>query len=385
MENGRKQKVSELNHKHGGDIYSYHGIKDFSANINDRGMPPAVRLAAVESADTWLHYPDPQYRLLRKALAERENVLSKKADAKLDDAHIICGNGAAELMFSLSAALQPKAALLAAPSFFEYEQALASVGCRISRFHLQEEEGFTLTEAFLGAIDAQTDLIILGNPNNPTGQVIPVDVLRRLFEICQKNGIFLVLDESFFDFLTVEDRARTVEGVQLISEYDRLMVLKSFTKMYAMPGLRFGYGICSDQMLLARMREKMQPWNVSSVAEAAAREAAAQISFAEESAKRTEKHRTQMKRWMEEAGYRVFPSDTNFLLFRGPQNLQNYCIDQGYLIRDCSNFPGLEDENGERFFRVCVRSEAKNKKLCQVLQSALEQQSVLHCKDNVIR
>jgi threonine-phosphate decarboxylase len=183
----------------------------------------------------------------------------------------------------------------------------------------------------------------------------------------------------------VEDRARTVEGVQFISEYDRLLVLKSFTKMYAMPGLRFGYGICSDQMLLARMREKMQPWNVSSVAEAAAREAAAQISFAEESAKRTAKHRVQMKRWMEEAGYRVFPSDTNFLLFRGPQNLQNYCIDQGYLIRDCSNFPGLEDENGERFFRVCVRSEAENKKLCQVLQSALEQQSVLHCKDNVIR
>jgi threonine-phosphate decarboxylase len=176
-----------------------------------------------------------------------------------------------------------------------------------------------------------------------------------------------------------------VEGVQLISEYDRFLVLKSFTKMYAMPGLRFGYGICSDQMLLARMREKMQPWNVSSVAEAAAREAAAQISFAEESAKRTAKYRVQMKRWMEEAGYRVFPSDTNFLLFRGPQNLQNYCIDQGYLIRDCSNFPGLEDENGERFFRVCVRSEAENKKLCQVLQSALEQQSVLHCKDNIIR
>ena len=121
-------------HRHGGDIYTYGKVYDFSANINFRGMPEPVRSAAVQAVDASVHYPDPEYRTLRRALAGREGI------AQTD--HMICGNGAAELMFALSAAYRPKNALLAAPSFFEYEQALASSGCAVRRFCLKKEDGF---------------------------------------------------------------------------------------------------------------------------------------------------------------------------------------------------------------------------------------------------
>jgi threonine-phosphate decarboxylase len=357
-------------HKHGGDIYSYDNIRDFSANINDRGMPERVRAAALESVDSWVHYPDPQYRRLRQALSERETLLLGTSEA-ITPQQIICGNGAAELMFCLATTLRPQRALLAAPSFFEYEQSLDCFGCEIVRSYLKEEEQFQLGEEFAEQIDGTIDLVVLGNPNNPTGQLIPAGILQQIVARCQEYGCFLVLDESFFDFLTEEDQKKTIQGTQLVLNHPKLLVLKSFTKMYAMPGLRFGYGISSNEALLEQMHRQMQPWNVSAVAQAAAEEAAKEVAFARETAQRTAENREKMKRRMEESGYTVFPSQTNFLLFRGPGNLQEACIRQGYLIRDCGNFPGLLWKEQSAFYRICVRSDAENQALHQALERCL--------------
>ncbi len=359
-------------HKHGGDIYSYDRIRDFSANINYRGMPAFAAESAVRAVADSVHYPDPQYRALRQALAERE---------KVRDCQLICGNGAAELMFALAAAEKPRRALLAVPSFFEYEQALTSFGCEIDYFYLRREQSFVLGEAFAEAVGNETDIVVLGNPNNPTGQVIEKGVLRKILETCRKKQVLLVLDESFFDFLCGEDQERTFSGTSWIGAYEKLFVLKSFTKMYAMPGLRFGYGICADEGLLTRMRTVMQPWNVSLPAAAAAKAAAAETGFAEETARLTAENRRKMRRWMEEAGYQVFDSGTNFLLFTGAPELGNYCTEHGFLIRDCSNFPGLEPGCGESsgqgadtevlkevFYRICVRSSEENAALMEVLR-----------------
>lgn len=379
-------------HKHGGDIYSYEGIRDFSANINYRGMPASVAEAAVRAVADSVHYPDPQYRALRAALARREGV---------EDGQIICGNGAAELMFALAAAEKPRRALLAVPSFFEYEQALASSGCEIGYFYLKQERGFVLEEAFADAVADGTDMVVLGNPNNPTGQVIGKNVLRKILETCGKKQVRLVLDESFADFLCWADQEKTFGGADQIGRYKNLFVLKSFTKMYAMPGLRFGYGLCADEELLAGMRMVMQPWNVSVPAAAAAQAAAAELDFAKETARLTAKNRQEMRQWMEDAGYQVFASGTNFLLFTGAPGLGTYCAQRGFLIRDCGNFPGLEpgrkkapkqepaaregirDSNSERagvsesggkaetaeaFYRICVRSSRENAALMEVLR-----------------
>lgn len=384
-------------HKHGGDIYSYDGIRDFSANINYRGMIAPVAKAAARAVADSVHYPDPQYRALRQALAKRERIA---------DCQVICGNGAAELMFALAAAEKPRRALLAVPSFFEYEQALTSFGCEIDYFYLRREQDFVLEEAFAEAVRDETDVVVLGNPNNPTGQVIEKNVLRRILDTCRKKQTLLVLDESFFDFLYGEDRERTFSGVDQIEAYKKLFVLKSFTKMYAMPGLRFGYGICADQELLTRLRTVMQPWNVSLPAAAAAQAAAEETDFAAETARLTDQNRQEMRRWMEDAGYRVFDSGANFLLFTGTAGLGNYCAKQGFLIRDCSNFPGLEPVRGkglrqglaggeisepesgkfpkeetakgghpeEVFYRVCVRGSGENAALMEVLRKFKQEQ-----------
>lgn len=370
-------------HEHGGDIYSYKNVRDFSANINFRGMPETVRLAAQEAVTQSIHYPDPRYRTLRAVLAERESEICRKQETLCEDVmrqdilceacrihphQILCGNGAAELMFALAAARRPAKALLAAPSFFEYEQALSAFGCEIRRFYLKKEQEFRLEKSFLEAIEEGTDLIILGNPNNPTGQVLQTDFLEKLMQICLSRQILLVLDESFFDFLDVVSCQETFSGVSRVTENPNIFVMKSFTKMYAMPGLRFGYGVCSDTRLLDQMRFVMQPWNVSIPAQMAAQAAAKELEFAAASATETAENRSELSGALEKAGYQVYPSAANFLLLEGPEDLRAMCLDRGFLIRDCSNFPGLE----KGFFRVCVRSEKENQMLFAVLKECKE-------------
>ena len=361
-----------MHHKHGGDIYSYRQIQDFSANINELGMPESVKKAAEKAVTACVHYPDPEYRSLRSALARRE---------KVEEKMMICGNGAAELMFALAAARRPSRAFLAVPSFFEYEQALSAFGCEVHHYPLKESCGFAVTGDFLEAVPEGTDMMIIGNPNNPTGQIVSRDVLEKLLSFCGQHHVFLVLDESFFDFLTEEDQRQTLAGVSAVSEQPDLFVLKSFTKMYAMPGLRFGYGICSNCDLLDRMREVMQPWNVSIPAQMAAEAAASETEFARISALRTAQNRSKVKRQMETCGYQVYESSVNFLLFRDPyaidaategqdtgnqprSDLHDFCLRHGYLIRDCSNFPGLS----KGYYRICVRSREENEALLAVLQ-----------------
>lgn len=346
-------------HRHGGDIYTYGSVCDFSANINYRGMPEAVRSAALQAVDASVHYPDPDYRELRRALARREGLS--------DEEKIICGNGAAELMFALAAAYRPRSALLAAPSFFEYEQALAASGCGIRRFYLKKEEGFENTSRFFEMIQEDTDCIILGNPNNPTGRILCSEFLEELLAVCSRRRILLVIDESFFDFIGEKDKSATFSCVREVSRYANVFVIKSFTKMYAMPGLRFGYGICADGKLLKRMREAMQPWNVSLPAARAAGAAAAETAFAAETAGWVEALRDELAGELAQAGYRVYPSSANFLLLEGPEDLREFCLGHGFLIRDCSNFPGL----AKGFFRICVRGREENEKITDVLRKAL--------------
>ena len=372
-----------MTHKHGGNIYEYKNMADFSANINFRGMPEAVQSAAFEAIRASIHYPEPESRGLKKILAERE---------KVSEDQVICGNGAAEVLFLLAMALRPKHAVLAQPCFFEYEQSLAAVNCRITNVWLKEEDDFCLTENFVSRIPSDADLVMLGNPNNPTGRLIEAKALEAIRAHCRANGIWLVLDESFFDFLTEEAAAKTEEAVHFAEE--NVFVIKSFTKMYAMPGLRVGYGICKNVSLLEQMKQLTQPWNVSLPAQMAAKAAAKETEFAKETAVMTSDNREWMEKELKACGYSVFPSCTNYLLFSGPAGLAEYAMEHGFLIRDCSNFRGLETkQNAEntdiqqedavcgkngykrQFYRICIRSREENEGLLAVLESFLAERS----------
>ena len=347
-----------MTHIHGGNVYQYKKAADFSANINFYGMPQSVKEAAHAAIDQSIHYPEPDSDSLKSVLAHREGV---------PDSAVICGNGAAELMFALAMAMRPKKAVLAQPCFFEYEQALTAVGCTLVHVPLKKEDGFQVGMAFAKQIPEDADLVILGNPNNPTGQCVPRPVLEQVLATCHRTGSMLMMDESFFDFLIPEDQKRTLDCTGIAGEDPSVFVLKSFTKMYAMPGLRFGYAICADTDLLARMRSGMQPWNVSLPAQAAARAAASEVAFAKKTAEQVARNRRWMVKELWEAGVTVYDSVTNYLLLEGPVDLQERCLEKGYLIRDCSNFRTLT----KGCYRICIRSQEENEALLAVLLEIL--------------
>ena len=221
---------------HGGDIYRHPDVLDYSANINPLGTPPGVIRAAKDSMERVCHYPDACQEKLKQALAEYEQVPVE---------WLICGNGAAELIFALVQAVKPKRALVLAPTFAEYAQALEAVGCEVNREILKKEDGFTLQDRILDRLQKEDlQMVFLCNPNNPTGILMDPKLLRKIVTLCEKRQIYLVVDECFLDFVP-EPEAHTLKGELKGKKY--LFLLKAFTKRYAMAGLRLGYGITSGE------------------------------------------------------------------------------------------------------------------------------------------
>lgn len=329
---------------HGGDIYSNTYRLDFSANINPFGMPESVRAAAAEGVEKATHYPDVRCRQLRNAIAEKEQVPAE---------WILCGNGAAELLFSLAAAKRPKKALLLSPCFSEYEQALSAFGCETVFYELKKEQDFLPDEGILELLDASVQMTVLCSPNNPTGRLIPPELLEKIRCRCQEHQILLVLDECFLEFV---DEERQNPQKKHLPEMKELFILKAFTKMYGMPGLRLGYGLCSDTELLESMKRVVQPWNVSLPAQLAGTAACKEQEFAERTRRLIHKEREYLEKQLKELGFPVYPSEANFLFFEAPQELYEVCQKAGILIRDCSNYRGLS----KGYYRIAVRSHEEN-------------------------
>lgn len=343
-------------HIHGGDVYKYRECLDFSANCNPLGTPDSVKQAITDSLEHICDYPQVGCGPLKAAVAEYENT---------DPEFVICGNGAAELIFSLCRALTPKTALLLAPTFAEYEQALTSVGCEIRRCYLKEKQGFSLEESYLELLKQKPEIVFLCNPNNPTGITIRQELLEKILDICTKSGIFLVVDECFLDFVKDPDR-HTLKGK--LKTHPNLFLLKAFTKRYAMPGVRLGYGFCSDKRVLEKMEQVTQPWNVSTMAQEAGLAALKETEYVKEARALIFKEADWMKEKMHDLGLKIYPSEANYIFFQGPKDLFDQCVKRKVLIRDCSNYPGLSGG----YFRVAVKTHEKNEKLIHVLTEIME-------------
>lgn len=340
------------NQIHGGDIYSRNIRLDFSTNINPFGMPESVKNAAIRGVEKSIHYPDVSCDRLKSAISEMEKV-SKE--------WIICGNGAAELLFSLVLVKQPKKALLAVPGFQEYEQALKTASCEISYYQLTKEHGFALQDDYLTMLTDDLDMAFLCSPNNPTGLLIAPQLLEQIIVTCEKKNIFLVLDECFMEF--VQEELQASENIHL-QNMKNLFLLKAFTKMYGMPGLRLGYGLCSDRQILRQMEEAVQPWNVSQPAQMAGIAACKERDFVAKTRAYISSERKFLKDELEKLGFYVYPSQANYLFFEAPVDLYERCLEEQILIRDCSNYRGL----GKRFYRIAVKSHEDNMELLQILK-----------------
>lgn len=347
----------QMQNPHGGDIYGEDVLLDFSANTNPLGTPKRV-IRAVQAVLPDMHrYPDPYCRKLIGAISAHEQV---PAD------YILCGSGAAELIYSYCETVRPHTAAMPVPTFSEYALGLKRTGCIIRSFVLRQENDFTLDESFLAWLSQiEADVVFLCNPNNPTGKIIPSPLLVKILSLSIKRGIRLFIDECFLD---LSDNGESMKP--FLAAYPQLFILKAFTKSYGMAGIRLGYCLTSDTELLKRMSEAVQPWNVSALAQAAGVAALSETAFLERTKAVISEERLWLTEKLKSFGFWVCPSQVNFLLFRGPEDLHRRLKGKRILIRDCSNFEGL----CPGWFRIAVRLHEENEALIHGIQEVLSWQ-----------
>ena len=340
-----------MKHIHGGDVYHHQGCVDFSANCNPMGTPGKVRQAVTDSLDELVNYPQVGYESLKKAIAQYEQVNKEQ---------VICGNGAAELIYTLILALRPRQALVLAPTFAEYEQALENLGCRVDYYGLKRECSFQPQSDFFDRLTPQVDVVFLCNPNNPTGLLLEREFLERVLDICDKHQTMLVVDECFLDFVEEPKKYSLKEE---LSENPHLFLLKAFTKRYAMAGVRLGYGLCQNLDLLERMGRMTQPWNLSVIAQKAGIAALKEEDYVRRGRQIVFQEIERMKQEFQKLGIKTYDSQANYLFFEGPKDLWEKCLDKGILIRDCSNYTGLS----KGYYRVAVKMPQENDRLLKAL------------------
>lgn len=345
---------------HGGDWAGYseeYGAQplDFSANVSPLGVPQGVKRAIAEAAHTADRYPDPLCRALSRKLAAHEQV---------PESYVLCGNGAADLIFRAVLAKKPKKALLTAPAFAEYEAALTACGCDVDYYFLREEHDFRLDEGFLQAITPEIDIVFVCEPNNPTGVSSPRAFLMQVAQRCSDCGALFMLDECFGDFLD-EPEDHTMKSA--LSSFSNLVILKAFTKLYAMAGVRLGYALCANGELVENMRNTGQPWAVSSLAQAAGEAALQETAYVERVRQMVKQERPWMSEQLTRLGCRVIPGEANYLLFYCSVPLIEPLRKRGILLRSCANYHGLN----ENWYRTAVRTHEENIRLIQALNEVV--------------
>jgi threonine-phosphate decarboxylase len=337
---------------HGGDIYKYQPEYDFSANINPLGTNEEILQAARESLQDIASYPDIRCGRLRRALSLKLCV---------HEEYLYFGNGAADALFTLILASKPKTALLVSPTFTEYEQALHSVDCDIRYYQLDSTNGFSLTEDYLMALTPDLNMIILCNPNNPVGNTIPHELMLRILSRCVELNILMVVDECFNDFL---DDPEYHQLTNELEEHNNLVIIRAFTKMYAMAGLRLGYLITANRRLLAKMNNVSQPWSVSIPAQVAGEVAVTQDEYVARTRICIKKEKEFLCKSLAGLGIHYFKPEANYIFFYDQLEWKKELLKEGILIRDCSNYRGLS----KGYYRIGIRTRLENEALIKAMR-----------------
>lgn len=349
--------------EHGGNIYEKQsdGLKwlDFSANINPLGLAASAREAIESSIEDVVHYPDPEARELREAIAGHYNVPLEE---------IVTGNGAAELFYLFLQTVRPRRVLLPVPSFNEYERAALAARCQISYFQLNPEEDFRIDWTdFMGALPI-ADCVILGNPNNPTGSLLTRNELVRALEMIKNGNQWVVIDESFLDFLMYDNRYSVRD---LVAEYPRLFVVQSLTKFFALPGLRLGFGVACEE-LAKRLDAGKDVWNVNLLAQKAGAAVLRDREYQKKSrAFIAAEAQHFYQRLAQYPGIHAYQPSVNFILLDVSAlgiTSTDFAVrmrKKGILVRDCANYTGLD---GQSFVRIAVRQRADNEQFLHALE-----------------
>ncbi|TBL78287.1 threonine-phosphate decarboxylase CobD [Paenibacillus thalictri] len=333
---------------------------DFSANINPLGPPPALRHMLLDEWDYITRYPDPEVRELRQAI-------SSKYGVPFDS--ILVGNGAAELIDLLPRALRFRRAAVTDPTFSEYREALEKAGADVVSVTSSPEERFRIEPSKLIDVLPQVDALFLGQPNNPTGERRERDELRELARQAHKHGAKLVLDEAFADFFPDESN---VTMIREAAASEHIVVIRSMTKFYAIPGLRLGF-IVAGPAMIRELRRLQMPWSVNHFAQKAGVLALQDHEYERRTRELIAVERSWLQNRLYGLGCTAFDSVANFLLVAlGPSHIpanemQRRLAEQGIFIRRCATFIGLDD----RYFRIAVRTRPENERLVAALAASL--------------
>ncbi|MDD2585887.1 MAG: threonine-phosphate decarboxylase CobD [Syntrophomonadaceae bacterium] len=359
---------------HGGNVYevaeqyglNIEDILDFSASVSPLGVPEVVLEALKNSLGTVVHYPDPNCLAFRQAVA---------AELGISSENILAGNGAAELIYLIVQMVLPRCTVIPIPTFSEYEYAVSSVGGNLKYIQLQAEGlNFSISiDDFCKSLRG-ADLAFICNPNNPTATLFTRNELQKILEAGNANHCLIVVDEAYLDFV---QGGSDYSLVNQILDYDNLLILKSLTKIYSLPGLRIGYAI-GNKDLINKMNNLRDPWSVNSLAQAAGVAALSEKDYRTRLQELVWKERQYLYEEIKQLpGLRPYFPTANFMLVNTHAAgitaiyLHEILARTGLLIRDCTSFNGM----GSYFFRIAVRKHSENMRLIQALDSALQQES----------
>lgn len=329
---------------HGGRLleFSKSGKKyiDFSASINPYGIDPKLKDILKKSIDILVHYPNQDY-------SEIKDLISRKHD--VSEESIYLGNGANSIIFRLFGIFDKELNIcIPTPSFESYRLAAESVLGHIIYYNMCK---FKITNDIFDTLSDNMDILVLTNPNNPTGYLIDEELLQGLLEYCKAKNIFVILDECFLEF--VEDGEKYSQ-ISNLSKYNNLAILRSLTKLYAFPGLRFGYLLTENKKIMEDLNKLTPSWDINTLALEAAK-----FSLTQDMSQvilKIQKEKGILLNNLKSVGIEVFDSKANFLLCRYKKNLSNALLNDGIIVRDCSDYRGMDDT----YFRVAVRTNLEN-------------------------
>lgn len=324
----------------------------YNSNLNPMGVPESVKKAMTDLSNAVIRYPDEYYPALKKAVAQY---------AGCKENQLVLGSGSSDLLRTFIGTLAPKKAMVLVPSFTEYEKILNIYGCDIEYYQLKEEDNYTFDIAdFVGHLDSSLDLIILGNPNNPTSQIISRDDMETMAAVCKELDTFLLIDEMYIEFV---DKYQDITAIGLVEEYDNIAVLRSTSKFFAVPGLRFAYATMNNSELMDKILTTSAPNPISSITAYVCTEMLKDKKYIKESCSQIYTERNLIFSAMStNKNVKLYKPTANFMLVQILKDgvtagqIAEHCKLKGIVIRNCENIRGLSD----KFIRFCFMKPSQN-------------------------
>lgn len=356
---------------HGSDlekIAEYYNINQediirFGANVNPIGLSASVKKDLADHLDIISSYPDRNYTSLKKTIGTYCNA---------DPHHIVVGNGSTELISLLISQRAPKKALVLGPTYSEYARELSLVGGTMEYYHLKESDDFSLNiPDFLDTLTEDMNLVIICNPNNPTSSAISRKDMEQVIRRCRELDIFVMIDETYVEFAP---EGTQISSIPLVAQYDNFMVIRGVSKFFAAPGLRFGYGITSNEAFLQALLTHQNPWSLNSIGAYAGERMLKDQEYINATYQLIDSERTRLCRELKElesrGSLKFYDPYANFILVRilkeGITSFDVFeaAIREHMMIRDCSSFESMEGE----YVRFCIMMPEDNDRLMEVFR-----------------